>query len=335
MSTIDSSCFRHRLPDPLPPPPAFVDEDDDSSLSSNVSVLTPLAEATALPPDQPDAPPVCVSWPDRATPCPCPMPSCSGHGIVLKGDYYNMRRHFALRHPGVCFVIPQESPTPLPVCVECGMAMKRPNERHRATKTCKLLAARRRRRERSTTIQATMASQQFFIGGVPLESVSSFRYLGRMLSSNDSDLVAVKTNLQKARRQWGRICSVLCKSDVPPKVMGYFYKTIVQSVLLYGSETWALSTRIRSLLASFHKRCARHLTGRHVRPLSQDPGSAWVYPDTTTTLKLARLHPVETYIRRRRRTILRNYAAGRQLLQQCRNARRPHPSIIPWWSQIS
>jgi hypothetical protein len=41
-----------------------------------------------------------------------------------------------------------------------------------------------------------------------------------------------------------------------------FYKAVVQSVLLYGSETWVFPPKMLSKLEGFHKQIARRLTGR-------------------------------------------------------------------------
>jgi hypothetical protein len=43
---------------------------------------------------------------------------------------------------------------------------------------------------------------------------------------------------------------------MPPWVSAKFYKAIVQSVLLYGSETWVLSPAVMARLKGFHIRRA-------------------------------------------------------------------------------
>ena len=41
-----------------------------------------------------------------------------------------------------------------------------------------------------------------------------------------------------------------------------FYKVIVQTVLLYGSESRVLGTQIKSKVNSFHNRYSRFITGK-------------------------------------------------------------------------
>jgi hypothetical protein len=48
--------------------------------------------------------------------------------------------------------------------------------------------------------------------------------------------------------------------------MGKFYTAVVQSVLLYGSETWVLSEKMRRMLEGFHNRCARQMMKRFIHP---------------------------------------------------------------------
>ena len=73
----------------------------------------------------------------------------------------------------------------------------------------------------------------------------------------DLDDRAVAENLKRAREVWGRISQVLSADGVSPQVMSKFYLTIVQSVLLYGSETWVITHHLQQRLDAFHKKCAR------------------------------------------------------------------------------
>jgi hypothetical protein len=96
--------------------------------------------------------------------------------------------------------------------------------------------------------------------------VKEFKYLGQILSDDDSDEPCVERNLKRAKQQWGMICGILSNEPASPEVMASFYKSVVQSVLLYGSESWVLTKSMITKLASFHRRCARYITGMHIRP---------------------------------------------------------------------
>ena len=52
--------------------------------------------------------------------------------------------------------------------------------------------------------------------------------------------------------------------------MARFYMAIVQAVLLYGADSWALSAADNLKLDRFHKRAVRHMMGCHIQKDSQD-----------------------------------------------------------------
>ena len=117
----------------------------------------------------------------------------------------------------------------------------------------------------------------FTVLGTPIERIKEFKYLGRILEESDDDWPALQSNLKKARAKWGRIGRILSREQANPRVMATFYKAIIQSVLLYGAETWVLTKCMMQPLRGFHQRCARHLTGRFIK-LDATTGK-WIYPD--------------------------------------------------------
>ena len=91
-----------------------------------------------------------------------------------------------------------------------------------------------------------------------------FRYLGAcLLSQDDNDIQAVRGQLCKARGMWARVGQVLRKENSPPRVSTKFYKAIVQSVLLYGSKKWVLSSAVMARLEGFHIRSAYRMAKEH------------------------------------------------------------------------
>jgi hypothetical protein len=95
--------------------------------------------------------------------------------------------------------------------------------------------------------------------------VTKFRYLGRILSQDDSDLSACVRNIQRATLQWAAVSKVLKREGVSKESFARLYKVIVSTVLLYGSDTWVVTRRMEELLTSFHNRCLRHITRRFIR----------------------------------------------------------------------
>ena len=87
--------------------------------------------------------------------------------------------------------------------------------------------------------------------GAELDRVEHFCYLGRVLECYNSDWPALWKNLQKAKHKWALISRPLIKTGVSPRIVGMFYKAIVQAIfLLYGSETWVVTPPMLQVLDS-------------------------------------------------------------------------------------
>ena len=113
-----------------------------------------------------------------------------------------------------------------PQCDRCDMLVPRRdlNGRHPATAQCTRGAERKRRRLAEAETRESL-ERTFKAYGEPLQNVSTFRYLGRVLTAGDDDWIAVVGNLEKARRSWGRLSRILSREAVYTKVSGNFYKT--------------------------------------------------------------------------------------------------------------
>ncbi len=160
----------------------------------------------------------------------CPFPLCKGTST----SGWMMRRHFRDLHPLDSVVVSKEGKYPR--CPKCGMQTNPRYPAHINTKECRVGTARRHQRDMAVR-SALALRQQFTVHGDVLERVEVFRYLGRLLSQDEDDVQAVRNQLCKARGTWARIGQVLRRENAPPRVSAKFYKAIVQSILLYGSET--------------------------------------------------------------------------------------------------
>jgi hypothetical protein len=67
----------------------------------------------------------------------------------------------------------------------------------------------------------------FKINGKPIEMVNEFKYLGRIVTQDDNDEMAVKRNIVRAREKWASMRRFLIVDDVDPKTMSVFYRTVV------------------------------------------------------------------------------------------------------------
>ena len=162
----------------------------------------------------------------------------------------------------------------------------------------------------------------------PIKNVTEFKYLGRLLKAYNNDWLAVVGNLGKARRSWGRLSRVLGREGADPKMSRAFYNAVTKVVLLFGAETWVLTTWMEKALDSFQSRVARKITGR--QPQQRKDGS-WVYLLLAGVTKEAGMVGIRTSIIRRQNTVAQ-YIATRPILYLCKQAtRRPGARVSRWW----
>jgi hypothetical protein len=91
-----------------------------------------------------------------------------------------------------------------------------------------------------------------------------------------NDWHAIMYNITKARQRWAMISKILTWQGSTPKVMGYYYKAVYQAILLYGCETWVISSATYKRLESFHHRIARQISRCRIHV---DPNTGeWICP---------------------------------------------------------
>jgi len=257
----------------------------------------------------------------------CPVPACIG----LAQTPWNLRRHFADRHPWHLVGTPQEGVYPR--CEECGMQTnpERFGAGHEDTADCVHRAEKRRQHAAAVTSQKAL-EQRFSLNGKELEQVEAFRYLGRLVAFDDNDARAVNSNLRKARKCWMRLSRLLRAENASPRVCGMFFKAVVMAVLLYGSESWSITPAALKRLEGFVIRAAYRMA-RANKP-RRNPDGTWVYPATSDVRAEVGLYSVDHYIRKRRNTIAQ-FLAGRPLHDLVMDARRQRgsPRHQYWWSQ--
>jgi hypothetical protein len=259
---------------------------------------------------------------------PCPDGSCTFGGKTCTA----MRVHFMHRHwrdtldfrgqPGYV------------KCPECSMMVKSPvSARHQASMICRDGAQRQRSRtQRGIVEQAAAAPAQFSVGPKQLTIVPEFKYLGRVVARDDSDLAACLRNVARARAKWGEISRILRRDGASVGSTARFYVVIVNAVLLFASETWVVTQRIENMLTTFHNKCARIIGHTYIRPKIDAP-TEWVYPSVTSSLEAAHLLPLRTYLDRRRAKF-REFAQTREIYHRCKmssSIAQPFPTL---WEQL-
>ena len=111
-----------------------------------------------------------------------------------------------------------------------------------------------------------------------------------------------------------------------------FYKVVIQYVILYGSETWDLSSTMWSKLRSFHHGVTRSLSSKKYR-VCEETGKI-MYSSITEIMIELDLEEIEVYIKRRKDTLLKTLSGedyNIYMINKCvemETKRRRE-----WWSQ--
>ena len=58
--------------------------------------------------------------------------------------------------------------------------------------------------------------------GRTLETVTSFKYLGQVLTAADDNWMEVVGNLRKEQKSWAQLARILGQKDTSPRVLGVF-----------------------------------------------------------------------------------------------------------------
>ena len=114
-------------------------------------------------------------------------------------------------------------------------------------------------------IEAKCTQSTFIIAGEDgaecFEGVDYFKYLGSILQQADEDWLVIIQNILRARQVWGRLGKLLRREGADPIISEKFYCTVVQTVLLFGSETWVLTLAMMKKLEFVHMGFLWQVTG--------------------------------------------------------------------------
>jgi hypothetical protein len=166
------------------------------------------------------------------------------------------------------------------------------NGRHYDTAMCEDRVARKV--QYAVAERAHLALQQSFTAySDELERVEVFKYLGRLLAYGNNDTRAVRGNLKKVQGIWARLSCTIRSENPSPCECNVFYKATVQSILLFGGETWTLSPVSLKSLEGFHIRAAWCMAGK--RPMKLPDGTG-MHPNSVAVLDRVGLKTIAHYI---------------------------------------
>ena len=108
--------------------------------------------------------------------------------------------------------------------------------------------AERRRQRLAAEEEREVIVRDFSAYGRPLGMVTSFKYLGRVISATDDDWSALVSKLAQAKTVWRRMSRILSREVATPRVSGFFFKAVIQVVLIFEAENWVITPRMGTAL---------------------------------------------------------------------------------------
>ena len=89
------------------------------------------------------------------------------------------------------------------------------------------------------------------IDGTPVEEVTSYTYLGQLLSSNGKNEDDIIQRISIARSTFNKMRSTLTNKSISFETRKRIIRCYIWSTLLYGAETWTLTSAMVKHLEAF------------------------------------------------------------------------------------
>ena len=100
------------------------------------------------------------------------------------------------------------------------------------------------------------------IGGVKIEQVKQFKYLGVIVDSNGNQEAALNERIEKAIKVYCALNNrFIYKKEISRKTKMSVYKTVYRPVLTYGCEMWVLSKSQKIKIQTAEMKYLRRVVG--------------------------------------------------------------------------
>ena len=160
-------------------------------------------------------------------------------------------------------VILEDYNRPYPLCPCCDIMVLWAflNGQQNTIAQCAKGEERKRRRLMAEDMRASMA-RSFQAHRISLNSVTSLKYLVHIITSLDDAWTELVGNLQNLRKRWMRLSIILIIEGAKSRVLGMFFKVVVQTVLIFWSYMWVMTPHMGRSIGGFQHRVAIWITGR-------------------------------------------------------------------------
>ena len=113
-----------------------------------------------------------------------------------------------------------------------------------------------KRRKLAADEEREVADRDFRAYGLPLDMVTSFKYLGQVIMVEGKEWTEVVNKFSRARKVWSRMSLILSREGVAPRVSILFFTAVVQALLIFTAETYVVTPLIgKAMGGGFIPRC--------------------------------------------------------------------------------
>jgi hypothetical protein len=95
--------------------------------------------------------------------------------------------------------------------------------------------------------------------GKKYEKVESFKYLGAMITSLNDTETEIKSTIAVGNKCCYALGTVLKRRSISQSIKIRLYKTIIRSVVIYGAETWTVTSKMEKMLMTWERKILRKI----------------------------------------------------------------------------
>jgi hypothetical protein len=105
----------------------------------------------------------------------------------------------------------------------------------------------------------TIVNQELRINGVDIKRSSDFCYFSSVVAEDGGANTDTNVRIQKARGSFSKLRKVCLSTSIRKDTKIRILNACVKSVLLYGRETWLVTSEILCKIQTFVNRCLRYI----------------------------------------------------------------------------
>ncbi|XP_076039378.1 uncharacterized protein LOC143024456 [Oratosquilla oratoria] len=97
------------------------------------------------------------------------------------------------------------------------------------------------------------------IGEAQLKQVSEFEYLRVKVNEQNNQEIEINNRINKSNKNFGMLSVLFRDRNVPRKCKVLMYTTVSRPILLYGSETWTMTSKTKSKIVAAEMKVLRKI----------------------------------------------------------------------------